>query len=136
MVQSQEQEARMNEKYGMGSVIVAKPSKSPLATREEPCTDLTCRIGTPSDAASNTQHSIRTGMEAVYTLCGVDRGVPEVWGSVFDVRDLLRSVYMLTDGKKLSQMDLDLKQRMALQTVLKMVRGTEVEKLLQSEGLI
>jgi oleate hydratase len=91
---------------------------------------------TPRDTVFTTEYSIRTGMEAVYTLCGVDRGVPEVWGSVFDVRDLLRSVYMLTDGKKLSQMDLDLKQRMALQTVLKMVRGTEVEKLLQSEGLI
>ena len=28
-------------------------------------------------------------MEAVYTLCNVDRGVPEVWGSVYDIRDLL-----------------------------------------------
>ena len=28
-------------------------------------------------------------MEAVYGLLGVDRGVPEVWGSVYDIRDLL-----------------------------------------------
>lgn len=83
-----------------------------------------------------TEYSIRTGMEAVYTLCHVDRGVPEVWGSVFDVRDLLRSVYMLTDGKKLTQMDLDMKQRVALQAALKKIKGTEVEKLLKEEKLI
>ncbi len=29
-------------------------------------------------------------MEAVYGLLGVDRGVPEVWGSVYDIRELLR----------------------------------------------
>ena len=32
---------------------------------------------------------MRTGMEAVYTLLNVDRGVPEVWGSVYDIRCLL-----------------------------------------------
>ena len=29
---------------------------------------------------------MRTGMEAVYTLLNIDRGVPEVWGSTYDVR--------------------------------------------------
>ena len=37
------------------------------------------------------EYSVRTAMEAVYGLLGVDRGVPEVWGSVYDVRDLLDS---------------------------------------------
>ena len=32
------------------------------------------------DTVFTTEYSIRTGMEAVYTLCNVDRGVPEVWG--------------------------------------------------------
>ena len=27
-----------------------------------------------------TEYSVRTAMEAVYGLLGVDRGVPEVWG--------------------------------------------------------
>ena len=47
-----------------------------------------------------TEYSIRTGMEAVYTLCNVDRGVPEVWGSVYDVRDLLYATSKLMDGQK------------------------------------
>ena len=38
-------------------------------------------------------------MEAVYGLLGVDRGVPEVWGSVYDIRELLRSSVCLMDGK-------------------------------------
>ena len=38
-------------------------------------------------------------MEAVYGLCGVDRGIPEVWGSVYDVRELLASSVKLMDGK-------------------------------------
>ncbi|MDE5758945.1 MAG: oleate hydratase, partial [Allobaculum sp.] len=41
---------------------------------------------TPRDTIFTTEYSMRTGMEAVYTLCDVDRGVPEVWGSVYDVR--------------------------------------------------
>ena len=38
-------------------------------------------------------------MEAVYGLLGVDRGVPEVWGSVYDIRELLDSSVKLMDGK-------------------------------------
>ena len=39
-------------------------------------------------------------MEAVYTLCNVDRGIPEVWASVYDVRDLLYATSKLLDGQK------------------------------------
>ena len=39
---------------------------------------------------------MRTGMEAVYTLLKIDRGVPEVWGSVYDIRDLLNATVKLT----------------------------------------
>ena len=55
---------------------------------------------TPRDTVFTTEYSIRTGMEAVYTLCNVDRGVPEVWGSVYDVRDLLYATSKLLDGEK------------------------------------
>ena len=41
---------------------------------------------TARDTIFTTEYSIRTGMEAVYTLLNVDRGVPEVWGSVYDIR--------------------------------------------------
>ncbi len=54
---------------------------------------------TPRDTIFTTEYSVRTAMEAVYGLCGVDRGVPEVWGSVYDVRELLDSTVKLMDGK-------------------------------------
>ena len=91
---------------------------------------------TPRDTVFTTEYSIRTGMEAVYTLCNVDRGVPEVWGSVFDVRDLLTATVKLADGKKLTEMDLPLKDRLALRELLKKVQGTEVEKLLKACGAL
>jgi len=55
---------------------------------------------TPRDTVFTTEYSIRTGMEAVYTLCNVDRGVPETWASVYDVRDLLYATSKLLDGQK------------------------------------
>ena len=42
---------------------------------------------------------MRTGMEAVYTLLNIDRGVPEVWGSTYDVRSLIDAAVKLRDGK-------------------------------------
>ncbi|MBP3520841.1 MAG: oleate hydratase, partial [Oscillospiraceae bacterium] len=47
------------------------------------------------DTVFTTEYSVRTAMEAVYGLLGVDRGVPEVWGSVYDIRELLHSTVCL-----------------------------------------
>jgi oleate hydratase len=91
---------------------------------------------TPRDTVFTTEYSIRTAMEAVYTLLGVDRGVPEVWGSVYDVRDLLDSTVALRDGKKITDMELGLKERIALKEALKKVEGTEIEKLLKEHNVI
>ena len=63
---------------------------------------------TPRDTVFTTEYSIRTAMEAVYTLLNIDRGVPEVWGSVYDIRDLLDATVALRDGKKITDMKLGL----------------------------
>lgn len=55
---------------------------------------------TVRDTIFTVEYSVRTGMEAVYTLLDVDRGVPEVFGSVYDVRELLKSTSKLMDGRK------------------------------------
>lgn len=91
---------------------------------------------TPRDTIFTTEYSMRTGMESVYTLLDIDRGVPEVWGSAFDVRELLRAAYYGIDKKPLSKAKLSFKERMALKIVLKKTRGTDVEKLLKNSGLI
>ena len=91
---------------------------------------------TPRDTIFTTEYSMRTGMEAVYTLLDIDRAVPEVWGSVYDVRDLLNATVKLRDGKKITDLDLGLKEKLALKEVLKKIAGTDVEKLLQEYHVI
>ena len=56
---------------------------------------------TTRDTIFTTEYSVRTGMEAAYRLLGVERGVPEVFGSTYDVRKLLDAMYHLRDGEKL-----------------------------------
>jgi oleate hydratase len=41
-------------------------------------------------------------MEAVYQLLNIERGVPEVFGSIYDVRELIKSTVFLRDREKLS----------------------------------
>ena len=57
---------------------------------------------TPRDTIFTIEYSMRTGMEAVYTLLDIDRGVPEVWGSKYDVRELLRACYYAIDKKPIT----------------------------------
>ena len=91
---------------------------------------------TPRDTIFTTEYSMRTGMESVYTLLSVDRGVPEVWGSQYDIRELLRAAYYAVDKKKINELPLNFKEKMLLKTVLKNVKGTDLELLLRDTGLI
>lgn len=91
---------------------------------------------TPRDTIFTTEYSMRTGMEAVYTLLNVDRGVPEVYSSVYDVRCLLDAAVKMRDGKPMSEMPLSLKERIAVKDVLKKIAGTDIEKLLHEYHII
>jgi oleate hydratase len=91
---------------------------------------------TPRDTIFTTEYSMRTGMEAVYTLCDVDRGVPEVWGSVYDVRNLLNATVMLRDGKPITDMKLNPIEKTVLKQVLKKLDSTDIPMLLKEYGVI
>lgn len=91
---------------------------------------------TVRDTIFTTEYSVRTGMESVYTLLNIDRGVPEVWGSVYDVRSLLDATVKLSDGKKLTDRNLSLKEKIAMKEALKKIEGTEIEKLLKEYNVI
>ena len=91
---------------------------------------------TPRDTIFTTEYSIRTAMEAVYTLLDIDRGVPEVWGSTYDIRDLLNATIKLRDGKPLTDMKLSLPQEVILNKALKKIKGTDIEKLLKEYGVV
>lgn len=46
-----------------------------------------------------------------YTLMNVDRAVPEVWGSQYDVRELLRACYYAIDKKTVDELPLSFKEK-------------------------
>lgn len=87
------------------------------------------------DTVFTTEYSIRTAMEAVYTLMDVDRAVPEVYGSVFDIRELLKAFYYMSDKKKLDEMDLHMPELVKL-ALNKKVKGTWIEELLKEQHLL
>lgn len=91
---------------------------------------------TKRDTIFTTEYSMRTGMEAVYTLLDIDRGVPEVWGSVYDVRCLLDATVKLRDGRKITDMSFNLIERFALKKVMEKIKGTDIEKILKAYNVI
>ncbi len=91
---------------------------------------------TPRDTIFTIEYSMRTGMESVYTLLDIDRAVPEVWGSVYDVRELLRAVYYALDKQPITSMKLSLKEKAMLKEVCKQIKGTDAEKLAKETGVI
>ena len=91
---------------------------------------------TKRDTIFTTEYSIRTAMEAVYTLLDIDRGVPEVWGSVYDIRDLLNATVKLRDGKPITDMKLNLIERFIMKKALKKAKETDIEKLLKEHKVI
>ena len=90
---------------------------------------------TPRDTIFTTEYSIRTGMEAVYTLLKVDRAVPEVWGSKYDVRELLKACFYAVDKKSVDELPLTFAEKQAIKILGKKVKGTDLELLLKESGL-
>ena len=88
------------------------------------------------DTVFTTEYSVRTAMEAVYTLLNVDRGVPEVYDSIYDIRQVLRAMYYMSDKKKLADQDMNLPEKLAVRTGLKKIKGTWIEELLEEQHLI
>lgn len=91
---------------------------------------------TVRDTVFTTEYSVRTAMEAVYTLLNVDRGVPEVFGSCYDVRVLLDSTSKMMDGKKLTDLKLPFMAELLEKKVLKRISGTVIEELMQRYNVI
>ena len=80
----------------------------------------------PRDVIFTIEYSVRTAMEAVYTLLGIERGVPEPWGSQYDVRALLNSMAVLRDGEKLPLPD----------PIVSFLQRSDAGELLRLYGLV
>lgn len=62
--------------------------------------------------------------------------MPEVWGSKYDVRELLKACYYAIDKKPITDAKLSFVEKEMLKVVMKKVKGTDLEILLKESGLI
>ncbi|MEV6774092.1 oleate hydratase [Nocardia sp. NPDC051030] len=87
---------------------------------------------TSRDCIFTTEYSVRTGMEAAYQLLDIERGVPEVFNSTYDIRSLLAATSRLRDGDPVHIPGPEILRRKLLQKL----DDTEVGELLSEFGLI
>jgi len=88
-----------------------------------------------NDTVFTTEYSIRTAMESVYTLLEVERAVPEVYGSIYDIRELLKAIYYMGDKKTIDEANLGI-PKLAKVVLKKKIKGTFIEELLTESKLL
>lgn len=91
---------------------------------------------TERDTVFTTEYSVRTAMEAVYQLLNIDRGVPEVFASAFDIRTILNATSHLIDGKTIDQLDLPFLVKYIEKKGIDKSKGTMIYDLLRDAKLI
>ena len=84
------------------------------------------------DTVFTTEYSGRTAMEAVYALCHVEKGIPEVYASRYDLRYLLNAVSALNDYEK---PDLPI-PKLLTHSIGKKIEDTDIELMLKENNLI
>ncbi|MFE5286741.1 oleate hydratase [Nocardia sp. NPDC056611] len=87
---------------------------------------------TSRDCIFTTEYSVRTGMEAAYQLLDIERGVPEVFNSTYDIRTLLTAMTRLRDGDPIDLPGPELLWR----GVAKRLGNNEIGELLTEYGVI
>lgn len=61
--------------------------------------------------------------------------MPEVWGSKYDVRELLKACYYAVDKKSVDELPLTFAEKQAIKIVKKKIKGTDLEILFKESGL-
>jgi myosin-crossreactive antigen len=84
------------------------------------------------DCIFTIEYSVRTPMEAVYQLLEVERGVPEVFNSTYDVRTLLAASARLRDNEEVS---LPL-PAFARDRLVRRLGRSQLGQLLEASGLL
>ncbi|MET3303537.1 oleate hydratase [Bradyrhizobium diazoefficiens] len=83
------------------------------------------------DCIFTTEYSVRTAMEAVYILLKIERGVPEVLNSTYDIRKLLAAMGRLRDGNEIEIPG----PAFLRELILKKIEATELGELLNKYHL-
>lgn len=80
------------------------------------------------DCVFTTEYSVRTAMEAAYTLLNIDRGVPEVFNSTYDVRKIFAAIARVSDGNEI-QVEPEFLSQLLLKTIESTKLGGRIETM-------
>lgn len=89
------------------------------------------RVVTGGIVTARDSSWLRTGLKAAYQLIDIERGVPEVFNSTWDIRTVLNAAVRLRDGKQIELPHLPLTERLFARA-----RDTAIGKLMIESGLI
>ena len=89
----------------------------------------------PRDVIFTIEYSMRTAMEAVYTMLDIARRMPEPWGSQYDLGALLNSAIVMRDGEKL-ELPAPLEAFIRYLAGVEDLEKTEIGELLRDYGFI
>lgn len=90
----------------------------------------------PRGCVFTTEYSVRTAMEAVYTLLNIDRGVPEVFDSAYDIRCLLDATSKMMDGRKITDIKMPFGMNFVEKRALDRLDRTIIGELLERYNLV
>ena len=88
------------------------------------------------DTVFTTEYSVRTAMIAAYSLLNIDRGIPEVFASAFDIRSILAASSRLMDGRKVYDMKIPFFLKYMEKKGIDKTKGTIIYEMLSDSGLI
>ena len=74
-------------------------------------------------------------MEAGYSLLNVDRGIPEVVNSIYDIRELMRAIYYMNDKKLLEEINLQI-PKIIEKPLLKKIKKNWIGELMEEQHLL
>jgi oleate hydratase len=89
---------------------------------------------TERDCIFTIEYAARTAMEAVYQLLNVNRGIPEVYASCYDIRCLLRGTKVLLNGNTIQDSDLPWVGKKLIKRICK--KNLVINKILKDAKLI
>lgn len=92
--------------------------------------------GEQLDPEGTIEREAQTAMLLVNGALGLDRQVPLRWNGADDIRELLRSLGALLEGRKLQDLPLGWAEKIGIKAGLSWIGGTSLEKALREAGLI
>lgn len=82
------------------------------------------------------EYAVRSAMIATYKLFDIKRQIPPVYQPVYDIREDIKALKNALGTRHLSSLSLSPLDNMALKQILKILKKTEIGKLIEKENIL